>query len=358
MRKTKLDKTLERFNQYRKFRGVQERTIEADEEIIRRVLNLNKKSVFKWNRKNALDVYYKIHLYPVYAVHYKQLEGLKGDEFIRMADDLSLKRISKETEKRYLNVTKMLFRWLYDEGEVERDYFKDLKNRIDKRKPSEVRKSFELNHIKKIYDKLGYRNKDRVCDYTYWIPIIADELGLRQNEIAQLYKDDMQKVERKWCFVITDKRWDQRLKNKSSKRVIPISNNLIRLGLVDYILSQNERVFPELKYGRGGYADKVTDWFSAEMKKINIGDGYTFHSYRHFFTNRMKQSGVEDCIASEILGHSYGSLAYERYGKDYSVIKKKKIIDRNGSKAVAKLPVIYKSKNKENSIFRRLKNIF
>ncbi|CAK1910202.1 hypothetical protein VCRA2110O318_220002 [Vibrio crassostreae] len=68
----------------------------------------------------------------------------------------------------------------------------------------------------------------------------------------------------------------------------------------------------------------------------------------------MKQGNVNVCLASEITGHTYNSVAFERYGKDFSLKKKKKTLDRFTSKYIKKLPRVYPKK----SYFERLIEFF
>ena len=41
-----------------------------------------------------------------------------------------------------------------------------------------------------------------------------------------------------------------------------------------------------------------------------------FHSLRHTFANELKQAGVSEQVASELLGHASQSITYGRYGKE------------------------------------------
>ena len=42
----------------------------------------------------------------------------------------------------------------------------------------------------------------------------------------------------------------------------------------------------------------------------------SFHSLRHTFANELKQVGVNEQVASELLGHASQSITYGRYGKE------------------------------------------
>ena len=61
----------------------------------------------------------------------------------------------------------------------------------------------------------------------------------------------------------------------------------------------------------------------------------SFHSLRHSFANELKQAGLSEQVASELLGHASQSITYGRYGKEFrieillkEISKIKKNIDR------------------------------
>ncbi|WP_149015156.1 tyrosine-type recombinase/integrase, partial [Escherichia coli] len=47
--------------------------------------------------------------------------------------------------------------------------------------------------------------------------------------------------------------------------------------------------------------------------------GLAFHSFRHTVATQLKQHGVELAYAQAIMGHSSGSITYDRYAKEVEV---------------------------------------
>ncbi len=68
----------------------------------------------------------------------------------------------------------------------------------------------------------------------YWVPLIGAYTGARREEIAGLAPSDIIEVEGICCFTIEDSEL-RRIKNLSSRRLIPIHSHLIELGFLDYI---------------------------------------------------------------------------------------------------------------------------
>lgn len=52
-----------------------------------------------------------------------------------------------------------------------------------------------------------------------------------------------------------------------------------------------------------------------------------FHSIRHYAATRLKENGVAEQFASQLLGHSNSSITYNRYGKNIDVINLVKLVE-------------------------------
>lgn len=164
--------------------------------------------------------------------------------------------------------------------------------------------------------------------FHYWLPLIGFFTGARINELCQLYLDDIkQDAAGFYFFEISNERADQSLKTIHSRRKIPLHPTLIKLGLVRYceVLKKagHERLFPELPYHPvKGYGDKASDWFNRSLLKERLGfekeSKKSFHSFRHTFSTRLKQEGIDSETRAQFVGHIRGSGETEnRYSKDH-----------------------------------------
>ena len=100
-----------------------------------------------------------------------------------------------------------------------------------------------------------------------WLPLILLFSGCRLNEIAQIRLSQIDIKDSINFFRIEAKYKDQKLKNKTSKRKIPIHQTLIDLGILDFIDSQRknnkERLFEELYYTNNkGYGQAFSKRFN------------------------------------------------------------------------------------------------
>ena len=167
----------------------------------------------------------------------------------------------------------------------------------------------------------------------YWVPLIGVFSGLRLGEICPLYFDNIRRVEghhrkRRWCFDIVEEpnRPDKHLKTKSSRRIVPIHDSLIELGLIDFIdlLKKNDpnrkRLFEELPYVDDSYNSRVSEfWNDRYLPKLGLKTNKkNFHSIRHTVSDHLKQKGIEPHFINELMGHSSGDIDLDRYGKGYN----------------------------------------
>ena len=83
----------------------------------------------------------------------------------------------------------------------------------------------------------------------------------------------------------------------------------------------SQRLFSHLKLGSDGYIKNVSRFFNVKwLTEIGVKTSKkSFHSLRHTFTNELKQAGVHEQVASEMLGHASQSITYGRYGKESRV---------------------------------------
>lgn len=164
-----------------------------------------------------------------------------------------------------------------------------------------------------------------------WLPLILLFSGCRLNEMAQIRLSQIEIKDNINFFRIEAKYKDQKLKNQTSKRKIPIHQTLIDLGILDFIDSQRknnkERLFEELYYTNNkGYGqafskrfndkDFKKEWLSkSDIAKIEEEDILLdLHSFRHNFSGSLKGL-IEDGLLEYFMGHTQNSESLKRYGK-------------------------------------------
>ncbi len=332
---------LKRFSKERLFLGILKRSVEADNEIIKKIFDLSNKSYKKITRKEAKKIWLDIFNYPVYAKQKTELKGLKGRDIILRADELSLPKISNETVKRYLRLMNLFYNWLVDEGIVDKNPFRGLKPKKDLTPKNKKRHKFDDKHLEIIFSDHIFHSKIENESFKYWTPLLTLCNGLRQTEAAQLESKDIKLVEDIWCINVNKDSELKHVKNSSSIRTIPISEHLINLGFIDFAKSRQGHLFPELPYGRNGYGTKVSKWMSYKKKSWGLTRGFDYYSFRHTFIHSLKIQGCDESIVAEIVGHAHNGITFGVYGKDYGLNTKKKVIDLFDARHAINLPRLY-----------------
>lgn len=229
--------------------------------------------------------------------------------------------LSTSSVNKILTRASSLWEWAKQFQYVTVNIFENLTLKTGK-KSNELRCRFTTGELKLIFDSL---NSPKIKGAKYWAPLIAAYSGMRLNEICQLDKADIVCIDNTYAFDINDNADDKKLKNLSSRRIVPIHRKLIELGLVDYASSSaSTKLFPELKHLRDGYGQAISKWFGRFKLKAGIAaDGPDFHSFRHTVADSLKQLRVETMIIEEILGHTtpgrHRSETEKTYTKQYDI---------------------------------------
>lgn len=212
-------------------------------------------------------------------------------------------KISISTLNIYLSRVAAFFNWLEREGYVTTNVFRDIKVPL-KRLKSSYRDAFSSQDLTKIFISISDARIDRRL-----VAYIALFTSCRISEAVQLSKDDIYQVNGIWCIHIRQDKPYQRLKNQSSERLIPVHSELLKIGILEHCSSVEDRLFPKAK------SAAISQWFRKVLESLQIGPNKTFHSFRHTGANIMKQNGVDVSLAAALLGHSTGTITYDRYGK-------------------------------------------
>lgn len=150
----------------------------------------------------------------------------------------------------------------------------------------------------------------RIRDWRYWVPLISAYTGARLGEIAQLRCVDIRSVDGVWVFDITDEGEGQQLKTRTSRRVVPVHSELVRLGLLDArqqaVDKGHEWVFEEVvpdRYGRR--ATPIGKWFRKFLARLGIAQDArgALHRFRHTVVTKLRAAGYPDHEIAPLIGH-------------------------------------------------------
>lgn len=169
-------------------------------------------------------------------------------------------------------------------------------------------------------------------DGKFWVPLIGLFSGMRLGEIVQLHRSDLQCVDGVWVFDINRAEDDdKKVKTETSLRQVPVHQTLIDLGLLERgdDDSLGKRLFPDLRPGQNGfYSHNFSKWWSRYGQTFGFrGEKKVSHSFRHLFTDALRDLEAPDYVLKTILGHSDKSIT-ANYGHGAKLAVRQSYVDR------------------------------
>ncbi len=225
-------------------------------------------------------------------------------------------------------------KWLKDRGySVEDGLISIMRFKKSKKKSAQRgtgdRASFTPEDLGRIFSPSNYLEAVKGQPSRFWVPLVSLCTGMRLEEIAQLYLEDIRKVDGIWCMDINQKA-DKSRKTEASERLVPVPPALEELGFLEYAeclrTKQEERLFPELSKAitTGKYSHALSKWFNRYIhEKLGIVEDAkkrkkVFHSFRHTFINMCKQLGIAQRKIKQNVGHQQGQdITLDYYADEY-----------------------------------------
>ncbi len=243
-------------------------------------------------------------------------KGLSTIEAIAANRELNNDVLATATVKGKLQETSTFFKYLIRLEVTDINPFFGLKVQCDGKE--HVRLPLSNQQLCLWFSLKCYKLGKSKSPYHYWVPLILRYTGARLNEICQLLAVDVFERDGNWFIEIRATSEGQTLKTANAKRFVPVSNELIRLGFIEFAQKSRGCLFPELPLIKGRRSPNATKWAIYWRGKLGLGRGYDLHSLRHNFINELKNSGVAEEVAAEIVGHNHHAFTYTTYGHQYS----------------------------------------
>lgn len=227
---------------------------------------------------------------------------------------------SLRTVNRELSAVSAFFAWLKDNAYVDENVALGFRSRVDKAKHAYPPYSHsQLAELFRTPLFVGCDGKKehlagthRILDWRYWLPLCLLYSGARTGEIAQLHCKDIREEQGVWVFDLVEgvEGDEKRLKNNSSRRIIPIHTVLMQLGFLQFVEKQlatgSKRLFPDIRPGqRGDWSYQPSKFWARYLQRIEMKvKGLGLHSFRHTFADECRRSGVDVGVIQALLGHA------------------------------------------------------
>lgn len=166
---------------------------------------------------------------------------------------------------------------------------------------------FDADQLSRIFCRTEMKSGSML-----WVPRLLLLTGARLEEMAQL---------RAAWFTVRDRvhvidLHAARVKTPHSRRYVPLHRHLLELGLLDYVASANDRLFPKLQYRRTAerWGASLSTRLNREIDEaVGRDRTLTVHSLRKTFEHAAYVAGVPKPTFNAITGHKAGDISEEHY---------------------------------------------
>ncbi|ACK84896.1 integrase family protein [Methylorubrum extorquens CM4] len=202
--------------------------------------------------------------------------------------------------------------------------------------PDERRHSLSLDQIATFFHSEFYKSctgtAPYLCDakhgWRFWLPLLCLFTGVRPREACQARTSDVHRTANgTWYLEVTDtgdtegSKLSRSVKTASSRRRIPLHDQLIRIGFIHFvegrISDKHSLLFPTLKPNRyGDPAQYPLKRFNETFlpQAVTLVERQTFYSFRHSFRDALRRSEASPDVLVA-LGWSQGSrVVSDHYG--------------------------------------------
>ncbi|SAL14249.1 phage-related integrase [Caballeronia cordobensis] len=235
----------------------------------------------------------------------QKLRALEGKTLHEIAA-LSLPPISEKTVADRLDAVIAFFRWCVQRGDcrLERSPADGLALGSPK---STERLPFSDQQLLRLLSSEEFQQRRFPNWYSFWLIPMALFTGARLGELCQLELANFVYVDDVCCIEIMDAGEEQTLKNRNSKRLVPLHDKLIEMGLMRHVEAAKRegkvRLFPELdlNVSASHVASKLFGRYRARCGVTGVEA--PFHSFRHTFITRIMDAGGNLSQLAPIVGH-------------------------------------------------------
>ena len=274
-------------------------------------------------------------------------QAMTRDEVMAKAASLPPEKVglSVGTINRHLDHLNQIAEWARDDNLPVDPNLKPTKlRRKETVRARDKRDAFSVEQLRKVFCNpvwTGSRSerhqtetgRDIFKNGIYWCPLIGAYTGARREEIAGLSPSDIVDADGIPCFSIEDSEL-RRIKNLSSRRLIPIHSHLINLGFLDHVQkarnAKQNSLFPDLyEAGNDAFGRKVGRRMRQIVDQELGADGtkLSFHSLRHYVQNELDHAGVEDKVVRDLIGHEGKDVHDKFYRKGSPTIELSRAIE-------------------------------
>lgn len=236
------------------------------------------------------------------------------------------KPLSQYTIQKYLNLFASILKEARDNDFINRSPFEKVPR--EKVKPQKSVTPLDMIQVNSLVENLTDSLKLMV-----WIPFYT---GLRPSEVLGLTLNDIDfnaKVinVRRQLSRFTDRVFEDNLKTKNSKRIIPLAPMLetfVKQHVEKFGLGPEDLLFKNRTGGVLRYKDAARS-FRIAARDVGLSEREGLHVLRHTFASILIQQNVNMKVIQALLGHANISETMDTYGHLYPEDKSNAILALN-----------------------------
>jgi integrase len=267
-----------------------------------------------------------LSVWPAYVHNQPDFKHMSALNIAAKAKSEKHRPIHASTQGKHIKAVKAFFHWCIESEAIKEDPFRFIELKRYRDLIPRKKDPFSTPDLQILF------NADRMRTVTephkYWVPLIAFYSGLRVNEIAQLYLDDIKEgltmdedgTERTLLyFHVSPFRNGQSVKSLYAHRQVPVHSKLIELGFETYLADVRKsgavHLFPGLTWGTDGPGRVLTQWFNGRHLREQCGISThtkSLHCFRHTISTLADRCLIPKSVMRTINGHSDGSAIDEK----------------------------------------------
>lgn len=174
---------------------------------------------------------------------------------------------------------------------------------------------FTRTELELLFHSDAYQNNSFAKPSQFWAPLILLYTGARLDEVGALHLSVFREDEGVPYMVLSCEVTTDGGKNEYAPRDVPLHQNLIDCGLLEYVeflrKAGHKRLFPELRPAqKGGFAKRVGDDFCEYRRSVNVGSQagersrQVAHSFRASMSGKLLEVGIDSDLSRMLTGHA------------------------------------------------------
>ena len=224
--------------------------------------------------------------------------------------------MSLATVAKHLHTLSGLFTWADKQGYMNEGASNPMKglapSKVESEKGATVVRPFTDEELLRVFSSTNFLKQKTARPERYWITLLCLYQLCRREEGAQLALADLGDKDGIPYITITDLGEGQSVKNKGSKRTMPVHSSLIALGFLSYVQAARAqgqiRLFYQLPRQANGYSDAIGKWFAKHLDKVRLSQPeLVMHSLRHGI-HYLHALGCPQDVAEMLTGHTATSV--------------------------------------------------